>query len=238
MNLAQENEQESAIECFSKSIDCNYGASGPFLNRGVVYYQLGMYEKAVKDYKKAIELETVEDTGSLDIEKRNLSRVYELIEDARRGDTMSISCDFVERYKDPELAIRDDAQDAMYSIAAAIKEANDLMLLSPSEENIKVAFEKSNQGIKMAGFIQKWFNNNDIYDIQPEEIASAFYLMNLGAANQGDPTAFKDIEIRNVLASHLALGLGQIEMTAEKISLDQINQIKLLIKFLLYHYNN
>lgn len=83
INLAQQNKHESAIEYFSKSIDCNDGASGPFLNRGVVYHQLGMYEKAVKDYKKAIELETVEDTGSLDIAKRNLSLVYELIEDTR-----------------------------------------------------------------------------------------------------------------------------------------------------------
>jgi tetratricopeptide (TPR) repeat protein len=81
INLAQDNKKESAIEAFTKSIDCNDGASGPFLNRGVVYHQLGIYEKAVKDYKKAIELETVENTGSLDIAKRNLALVNELIED-------------------------------------------------------------------------------------------------------------------------------------------------------------
>ena len=81
INLAQENKSESAIECFSKSIEINDGASGPFLNRGVIYHKLGMYEKAVNDYKKAIELETAEDTGSLDIAKRNLALVCELIED-------------------------------------------------------------------------------------------------------------------------------------------------------------
>ena len=163
---------------------------------------------------------------------------HETIKDARRGNAMSFSSDFLERYKEPELALADNAQDAMYGIAAAIKGANDLMLGSPSEENIKAAFEKSKHGIKMGEFIQKWFIDNCIYDIRPEEIASAFYLMHLGAVNQGDPTAFKDIEIQNVLASHLAFGLGQIEMTAEQITLDQINQIKLLIKWLLYHYSS
>ncbi len=81
ISLAQENKKELAIESFTKSIDCNDGASGPYLNRGAVYHQLGKYEKAVKDYKKAIELETVESTGSLDIAKRNLELVYELIEE-------------------------------------------------------------------------------------------------------------------------------------------------------------
>lgn len=79
INLAQNNEKESAIEFFTKSIICYDGASGPFLNRGVVYHQLGMYEEAVKDYKKAVELETAENTGSLDVAKHNLALVYELI---------------------------------------------------------------------------------------------------------------------------------------------------------------
>jgi tetratricopeptide (TPR) repeat protein len=80
INLAQNNKQESAIECFTKSIDCYDGASGPFLNRGVMYHQLGMYEEAVKDYKKAVELETAENTGALDVAKHNLALVYELID--------------------------------------------------------------------------------------------------------------------------------------------------------------
>ena len=81
INLAQNNKKESAIDSFSTSINCYDGASGPFLNRGVVYHQLGMYEEAVKDYKKAVELETIENTGSLDIAKHNLALVNELIND-------------------------------------------------------------------------------------------------------------------------------------------------------------
>lgn len=79
IKLAQKNKQESAVESFSKSIACYDRASGPFLNRGVMYHQLGMYEKAAKDYEKAVELETADNTGSLDVAKHNLSLVYELI---------------------------------------------------------------------------------------------------------------------------------------------------------------
>jgi len=151
---------------------------------------------------------------------------------------MGFSNEFLVRYKEPELVVENKAQDAMYGISEKIRESGNLMLETPTEPNIKAYFETVKHGIKMGGFIKKWFESNDIYDVEPEEILSAFYLMNLGAVEQGDPTAYPDIIIQNVHSSNIGYGLNQLEITPNQISPDQISQIKLIIKWLLYHYNS
>jgi len=151
---------------------------------------------------------------------------------------MGFSNDFLARYKEPEMVVENKAQDAMFAISEDIRNLGNLMLETPTEPNIKAYFEIVKHGIKMGGFIKKWFENNGIYDVEPEEILSAFYLMNLGAVEQGDPTAYPDTIIQNVHASNIAYGLNQLGLTPDQITSDQISQIKLIIKWLLYHYNN
>jgi len=151
---------------------------------------------------------------------------------------MGFSNDFLVLYKEPEMVLKNKAQDAMFGISQKIRNLGNLMLEEPTEPNIKGYAETVKHGIKMGEFIKKWFEGNNIYDVEPEEILSAFYLMSLGAAEQGDPTAYPDIIIQNVHASNIGYGLNQLGITPDQITSDQISQIKLIIKWLLYHYNN
>ena len=151
---------------------------------------------------------------------------------------MGFSSDFSLRYKEPELVLENKAQDAMFGISEKIRSLGDLMLEEPTEPNIIAYAETVKHGIKMGGFIKKWFEGNNIYDVEPEEILSAFFLMNLGAVGQGDPTAYPDIIIQNVHASNIGYGLNQLEITPDQITSGQISQIRLIIKWLLYHYNS
>ena len=57
VTYGQREDNDKAIEHFSKAIELNPQLSGAYYNRGVSYGQLGAYNRAIQDFSKALELD-------------------------------------------------------------------------------------------------------------------------------------------------------------------------------------
>ena len=82
LSYAQKEDDDKAIEHFSKAIELNPQLSAAYYNRGISYGRLGNYHRAIQDYNKAIELdagfsEAYNNRGAMYWRQGNLTRAMQ-----------------------------------------------------------------------------------------------------------------------------------------------------------------
>ena len=143
---------------------------------------------------------------------------------------------YINWYEDLGIVLSNEIQDEMYEIAWAVKDASDLMSKHQDRDSILNAAEKYKLAIKKGEFVSSKFLEKNVNDINSEHIVSAFYLMVVGQATHQNPLHFREEEIAHAHAATLALGVGAPEEVATKIFPRDREIIKLVIKWMLYHY--
>jgi len=146
--------------------------------------------------------------------------------------------DFINMYQNGHLFLSDEIQADMYNKVRVIKKVNDDLVFDQSVENFKAAFQASQSAINQGEKIVRWLEAKNISDLNSEHIVTAFYLVNLGDVSFKDVDEFSDIEVRNTLASMLALGKGEQNIDPDQLTDLTVEKVRISIKWLLAHPTN
>ena len=75
-----------------------------------------------------------------------------------------------------------------------------------------------------------WLAAKNITELQSEHIVSGFYLVKIKDASFRAHDAFTDMEVRNTLATSLAIGKGQIKIDPVLLPDRSVEKVRIAIK--------
>jgi hypothetical protein len=145
---------------------------------------------------------------------------------------------YIDWHEEFGITMSSEIQDEMFDAGRAINLAGMLMSEHQDRDSILNAAEKYKLAVAKSGFIESKFLENGIKDIKPAHIATAFYLLDAAALKQKGPLSFSPQEIATAYSATLALGVGAPEEEATRISSTDTDRVELVIKWVLYHYQN
>ncbi len=126
----------------------------------------------------------------------------------------------------------------MLNIVNEIKHLTDDAVYNANKESLINSFIVTKNATLKAIKVRNFLLDNHVLEIGVDEIVSAFYILNVAIFEMRDTLQFKNEEIKNILLTIYIGSTGDLNGNISNVTLENVNKIKFITKWLDSHKFN